>query len=313
MSQPKLPPFRSLLKSTEVEDPVNLYVHRPLAFAFVWSIFKTPITPNMVTLMAVIAGAVSGAMFLWGTPGAMIAAGALLWTSAILDGADGLLARAKNLQSQFGRAIDGWADGLVAAFTVIPAFVHIWLTHREPLHLVLMVPALLLTNVHLQVYDYYKESYLRMTRLDRGGEGEDPKRIRGMVEDAREKGYIAYLAMKGLVPYLETQQKFIAALNPAALREGVEVRRSEQSAEIYRRHNLAPMRLWMIVVAGPAQLPDGDVRHGRPAGHLPLHPRLLHERGLPPGGLRAASGDRAHQPGAGRDRRAARGVGAAQQ
>ena len=37
----------------------------------------------------------------------MIAAGALLWTAAILDGADGILARAKGQASQFGRALDG--------------------------------------------------------------------------------------------------------------------------------------------------------------------------------------------------------------
>ena len=101
----QLPPFRTLLKSSEVEDPVNIMVHRPIAYAFVWSIFKTSITPNMVTLMAVIAGFTAGVMFIWGTPHAMIAGGVLLWSAAILDGADGFLARAKNLQSQFGLSL----------------------------------------------------------------------------------------------------------------------------------------------------------------------------------------------------------------
>ncbi len=53
--QHRLPPFRSLLKSTEVEDPINILVHRPLAYAFVWSIFKTPLTPNGVTYLAMVA------------------------------------------------------------------------------------------------------------------------------------------------------------------------------------------------------------------------------------------------------------------
>ena len=84
-----MPPFKQLLKSADVEDPINVYVHRPLAYAFVWSIFRTRITPNMVTLFAVFVGFIAGCMFLWGTPGAMVAGGLCLWASAILDGADG--------------------------------------------------------------------------------------------------------------------------------------------------------------------------------------------------------------------------------
>ena len=41
-----LPPFDALLKSRDVEDPVNLWVHRPLAYAFVAMIYRTRITPH---------------------------------------------------------------------------------------------------------------------------------------------------------------------------------------------------------------------------------------------------------------------------
>ena len=41
MNTPALPPFASVLKSREVEDPVNLWLHRPIAYALVAAIYRT--------------------------------------------------------------------------------------------------------------------------------------------------------------------------------------------------------------------------------------------------------------------------------
>jgi phosphatidylglycerophosphate synthase len=247
-----MPPFRTLLKSREVEDPVNVWVHRPLAYAFAWAVFRTPMTPNAVTFLAMAVGMVAGAMFLWGAPGAMIAGGLLLWTSAILDGADGILARAKNMQSQFGRALDGASDMVVAVCTVLPAFFHIWVTHHDVVQLAAMAPALLLTLAHLYSYDYFKESYLRQTRLDRGGEGDDPGKVAELAEEAKSKGLITLVAVKHILyPYVTAQQKLIDFLDPGAHREGREYHRSEASAAIYRKHNEGPMRLWALISLAP--------------------------------------------------------------
>ena len=248
----QMPPFKSLLKSIDVEDPINIYVHRPLAYAFVWSIFKTSITPNMVTLLAVFVGFVSGCMILWGTPAAMVVAGICLWASAILDGADGFLARAKNLQSQFGRALDGWADAMVAIFTVFPAVYHIWVTYRSPSLMALTVPAILLTVVHLNIYDFYKESYLRSTRVGQGGEGDDPDAIEKRLDEARSKGRLIYVAVKHvLLPHLRRQQAIISLSNPGAMGVVRMPQTTAQTAEIYRKNNIWPMRLWSMVSLAP--------------------------------------------------------------
>ena len=120
-----LPPFETVLKSREVEDPVNLWVHRPLAYAIVALIYRTPITPNQITFLALLVGAFAGALFLVGTKTAMLLGGICLWSSAILDGADGILARAKRLFSDVGRAIDGPADGVVGADRVFRLFLRL--------------------------------------------------------------------------------------------------------------------------------------------------------------------------------------------
>lgn len=247
-----LPSFSSVVKSNDVEDPVNRYVHRTLAYLFVRSIFRTRITPNMITLSTVIIGFMAGCAFIWGTPAAMFAGGIGLWAAAILDGADGILARAKDLQSEFGRALDGSADALVAVFTVFPAFYHIWVTSHNPYYLALMVPALGLTVVHLATYDFYKESYLRGTRPGQGGEGHDADKISETVEAARTKGPVVQMAMKYiLVPHLMRQKAIVNWLNPDAWRLSQLLQSDEQTAEIYRKANVWPMRLWALVSLAP--------------------------------------------------------------
>ncbi|MGB8329618.1 MAG: CDP-alcohol phosphatidyltransferase family protein [Polyangiales bacterium] len=247
-----VPRFSSVVKSNDVEDPVNRYLHRTLAYLFVRSIFRTSITPNMITLSSVVVGFIAGCAFLLGTPTAMFVGGTCLWAAAILDGADGILARAKNLHSEFGRALDGSADVLVAVFTVFPAFYHIWVTHHNPYHLALMVPALGLTVVHLATYDFYKESYLQATRSGQGREGHDADQIGETVQAAREQGRIVQLAIKLiLVPHLERQKAILSWLNPDAWHLSQLLQGDAQTAEIYRKENLWPMRLWALVSLAP--------------------------------------------------------------
>ena len=247
-----LPRLEDLLKSNDVEDPVNRYVHRTLAYLFVKSVFRTPITPNMITVSTIVLGVAAGCAFIWGTPTAMVIGGAGLWAAAILDGADGILARAKNLQSEFGRALDGSADALVAVFTVFPAFYHIWVTRHNPYDLFLMVPALGLTIVHLSMYDFYKESYLRATRSGKGGEGQDADQIAETLQTAQSQGPVTQMAMNYvLVPHLNRQKALISWLNPDAWRLSQLLEGDRQTAEIYRKHNLWPMRLWALVSLAP--------------------------------------------------------------
>ena len=247
-----LPRLDQVLKSNDVEDPVNRYLHRTLAYLFVKSVFRTPITPNMITVSTIVLGFAAGCAFIWGTPTAMLFGGLGLWAAAILDGADGILARAKNLQSEFGRALDGSADALVAIFTVFPAFYHIWVTRHNPYDLVLMVPVVGLTVVHLAMYDFYKESYLRATRTGQGGEGRDADQIAETVEAARSKGPITRMAINHvLVPHLKRQKALINWLNPAAWRLSQLLEGDGETAEIYRKYNLWPMRLWALVSLAP--------------------------------------------------------------
>jgi len=249
-SYPPLPPFSTLLKSRDVEDPVNIWMHRPLAYAFVKAIYRTPLTPNMVTLLAMFTGVTAGAMILVGSSAALVLGGILLWTAAILDGADGFLARAKGISSQFGRALDGAADAVVAAATVFPAFYHLWVTEQNPLHLWLALPTLWLAVQHMTFYDYYKETYLRQTRLDRGGEGDDSAALEKTNLDG--KGWLTRMVVKHmLIPYVRSGERLVHWTNRLAGRESLKHKRTEETAAIYRKHNHGPMQLWALISLAP--------------------------------------------------------------
>lgn len=249
---PGLPPFSQLLKSRDVEDPVNLWLHRPLAYAFCKLIYGTPVTPNQVTLLAICLGLAAAACWVEGSRAAMVWGGALLWTSAIMDGADGILARAKNMQSAFGRALDGTADMLVGLSTVAACLYHLAIHGADWGFLALGVATTLTTGLQLNLYDFYKELHLRRTRVGRGGEGDDAIVAEQLRQRAKAEGAPWYtrISMGFYADYNRGQENLTRRLNAPALRlrSGLT---TEASAELYRKLNRRPMQCWMAVSLAP--------------------------------------------------------------
>lgn len=244
--QSKLPPFSAVIKGRAVEDPVNLWVHRPIAYAFVALIYRTRITPNQVTLIALAVGLSSALCFVRGTAGAMLAGGVLLWSSAILDGADGILARAKRVHNDAGRAIDGIADAIVAAATVFAVFYHLWITSHDLTQVVLMPFALVTAVIHVYSYDYYKESFLFRTRGDWDGHPERPSDIAARLQRLllEKASWIDVEATKIYAKQQEAEARVVAWTNPLALRAHLTFPVNAESVSIYTRLNAIPMKLW---------------------------------------------------------------------
>lgn len=252
LSAPQLPPFASLLKSRDVEDPVNLWFNRPLAYAFVALVYRTPITPNQVTLLSIAVGFVAAGCFWRGGEG-MLWGGILLWASAILDGADGILARAKQQFSPLGRALDGSADMLVALVVAVGAGHHLWVKHHSVLLVALIVPIAITTSIQVHLYDYYKESFLLRTRPDWDGVPERISDVRRRIA-ALENSQAPWLHRRAMRLYLDLivgQTRIVALTDPAGSREHLTFRVSPQSAADYRRFNLGPLRVWTAISLAP--------------------------------------------------------------
>ncbi len=157
--------YKRSLKLLEIEELLDVAFYRPLAFAFVKSIYKTSITPNQITCIAVVCGIVGGSMLSVDTYQAGIVAAILLPLSIVFDCADGMLARLKKNGSTFGRALDGLADYIVGVTIYISIAIG-YAGHEHATALMLLTVAAAISNsLHAVLVDYYRLRFVEYTRL----------------------------------------------------------------------------------------------------------------------------------------------------
>lgn len=82
----------------------------------VFFLLKTPVTPNMITILYIFLGIFAGILLAISTKAAVFAAVVLLFAKPVLDWADGLLARIKNLSSVSGDVLDHYSPAIGWAF-----------------------------------------------------------------------------------------------------------------------------------------------------------------------------------------------------
>src|SRR5437867_3338838 len=102
--------YKRSLKMTEAEEIFDLLFYRPVAFVFVKTIYRLPITPNQVTGLSLLAGLISAWYFSAGTHSALAAAAVWYAIANVLDCSDGQLARLQKSGTLLGRVVDGTAD-----------------------------------------------------------------------------------------------------------------------------------------------------------------------------------------------------------
>src|SRR5262249_27246731 len=118
--------YRAQLKPLSIEEPIDVVWHRFLAFGIASAAAKTPITPDQITVTAIIFGLVSGVTIAWDFPHHMWWGAAALTLSAVLDCADGQLARMRKSSSAWGRMLDGFCDLIVMIATLAGILPHIY-------------------------------------------------------------------------------------------------------------------------------------------------------------------------------------------
>src|SRR5438067_3632946 len=97
-----------------IDDPTNTWIVHPLGRLLLGPAVRLGIGPNPVSLAGLACGAAAAAAFYrwhdprWATLGFLLAT---LWL--VLDGLDGMIARATGSASDFGRLLDGLCDHAV--------------------------------------------------------------------------------------------------------------------------------------------------------------------------------------------------------
>ncbi len=237
--------FHGAIKSMDVEDPVNLFVHRPIQLVVARVAFALGVTANQATIVALCAGLGAAAALAHGSPPSLIAAGGLLFASAIWDGVDGMLARARGIGSPAGHVLDVTSDYAVNVATTLAGAWYLGPRIGWPAAVLLALGAHAASAMHVMIYDFYATHYLRLGMQSRSGAGV-PALGRELFDAARhETGFSAgarKLLFASYVWQLGNRRQLIAQLNPGVedLYDGLEA--TGARSERYRRHHRWPMR-----------------------------------------------------------------------
>lgn len=245
--------YKRSLKSPEVEEPVDLYVHRPLAYLVTKVLYPTSVTPNMVTGMSIVFGLIAGVSLLVEYPWHLQVAGLSIFLSAILDCADGQLARLRGTSSASGRMLDGVADFVVVGCAVGGATY--WIAHKfraSPWVMLAFIALALATAVtgsfHTSLYDYFKNVFMRFT-LPGLPDVEDLETARRRRAGEQSRGFwAARLAWPIYLFYLKSQENVVRRFDPYTLSCVGRIPGYDAGyAAAYRRHAGGAMRLWKSV------------------------------------------------------------------
>jgi phosphatidylglycerophosphate synthase len=159
-----------------LDDPLNRFYRYPLARLLVRVLVKTPVTPNQVTFVQPFLAAAAGYLITFPDHAHLVAGALLFELRAVLDCADGTLARAKQQTSAAGHAIDAVADWLATVLLYAGIFWHFHLhpppagawSHYLPVGAVLFL-AVTQGALRSVAADHYKVKYTSIFEHGRDG------------------------------------------------------------------------------------------------------------------------------------------------
>lgn len=240
--------YRASLKAIEVEEPIDLAVHRPLAFLLAKLSERTPVSPNHLTLLSMSLGVAAGGVLLAGSQIAAPIAGALLFSSQVVDCSDGMLARMRKTSSETGRMLDGVADGFTLAGAVLGAtwtLLHAQASRGWPSWLIVIMAVALTvhtSSLHTAAYDHYKNLHLALTRGCREEDLEGAltrRRAAGALPARHRLLYAIYTS------YLRKQAHFLSWFDPAtSARYGSLPESTPERAAAYRARMGGLLDVW---------------------------------------------------------------------
>ncbi len=117
------PDLEASLKSMDTEEFIDIHFYRPIGYSWALFFHKRGVTPNAITVAAIIIGAVAGICFGFQDITINLVGMLLLVWANSYDSADGQLARMTGQKSQLGRILDGacgdiWFIAIYAAICI---------------------------------------------------------------------------------------------------------------------------------------------------------------------------------------------------
>lgn len=227
--------FKRSLKTTDSEEILDLFIFRPLSFIFVKLIYNTNITPNHISVVALIFGILSGILYGFGTQEFLILGSASFFICNTLDCMDGQLARLKKNGTKIGRVIDGFIDYVTSISVFLGlgiAMTHI--TGNASYSWLLTIGAGISKALQNMFFDHYRNSYLENVYNKVSGLDEEIKEYSDEKEKLKnEKGrYLEKFLISAYLYYSNLQKNSTSY---------VELTVSPQE---YKDRNKLLLRLW---------------------------------------------------------------------
>src|SRR5213596_1020893 len=98
---------------------VSRFLNRPISRRITRFLLKFPIHPNAWTISIFVLPLIAGAFLVRGGYKSVVIGAAIFQVFSILDGCDGEIARAKNLESKLGERLDNFCDFLASLLYVL--------------------------------------------------------------------------------------------------------------------------------------------------------------------------------------------------
>jgi len=237
------------LKSRDVEEPIDVWVHRPLAYVIARVLLPTPVSPNLVTLSSIGFGLCAAWLIVADVPYHFQWAGLCVFVSTVLDCADGQLARMRKSSSVFGRMLDGSADLIVTTAILLAGAFAIYRRYDEPSWLGLLVMGLVAaaavtTSVHTTLYDHYKTVFMKLTVPD-FREAESYAAARRRFRESRKLTIVTRVAWAFYLFFVYNQGNAVRGFDPHTVTDFTVLGEYEPSrAALYRQHVEPIMRTW---------------------------------------------------------------------
>lgn len=230
--------YLSTLKPLPIEGIPDLIFFRPIAFILVKILYYFPVSPNQVSVSAMLTGIGAGICFSKGTPKGFITAGVLYLVAIILDCTDGMLARLKKKGTPAGRIIDGIVDYIngIAIFTGLGiGLTKMSVDYPIPVWLVVVIAAVSMVS-HSTLVDYYRQQFyihaLGIRKPFREETAEFSSELARLRQAKRQ--YLKQLTIRLYLYYCWFQQRYSR-------------REHHFDARHYYHTNVYLLRLWLMI------------------------------------------------------------------
>lgn len=231
--------YRNSLKMAEVEEPLDLFFYRPIAFGIVKLLYRSPITPNQVTLLSLGAGLVAAYYLSLGTLGAFMVAAVWYAVANVLDCCDGMLARLQGSGTPLGRLMDGIIDWVISVAIFLGLGIGLEAITGNPSVWYLVIAGGITSALHAIVFDFHQQEYLSNVRGRENYHSFETDKTRGELRRLQDS-HGPWWRRGVLLIYLQ----YLKVQDRIQIRTG---NQRQYSPEIFRDHNRRMMRWWTLL------------------------------------------------------------------